>query len=157
MLIPEALTREKGCTIQLDRLLISDIKCSVFLLAILNKCGATAKPVVEMIYLAAVQHGWSHCIFSRFNQVLDRMLWGISRPLTKLDWLFWVYTKVGYSQIPGFIIELNITFPLKMRIHWFLGCFGANPDNILLVIPAWYPMIYPHDIFHFGFITIAFI
>ena len=57
MLIPEALTREKGCTIQLDRLLISDIKCSVFLLAILNKCGATAKPVVEMIYLAAVQHG----------------------------------------------------------------------------------------------------
>lgn len=139
MLIPEALTREKGCTIQLDRLLISDIKCSVFLLAILNKCGATAKHVVDMIYLAAVQHGWSHCIFSRFNQVLDRMLWGISRPLTKLDWLFWVCTRVGYSQILGFIIELIITFPLKMRIHWFLGYVSGQTQ----IIYCWW---YLHDI-----------
>lgn len=79
------------------------------------------------------------CIFSRFNQVLDRMLWGISRPLTKLDRLFWVCTRVGYSQILGFIIELIITFPLKMRIHWFLGYVSGQTQ----IIYCWW---YLHDI-----------
>ena len=138
MLIPEALTREKGCTIQLDRLLISDIKCSVFLLAILNKCGATAKPVVEMIYLAAVQHGWSHCIFSRFNQVLTACC-GVFQDLSQ-SWTgcFGFIQKLATPKSQGLSSSWTLRFLLKCE---FIDSWVVSGQT--QIIYCWW---YLHDI-----------